>query len=232
MAHPGPGEDDLPMAQVSVNLTGRFSYDVASATWEWDEEVFRIHGLQPGSITPTTDYMLSCKHPEDRARVAEVLARATATGEVFSVSYRLTGADGVERRVVLVCEGGMCENGAVTSIGGYYIDLTTDFQEEGQALATEAVAASAEHRATIEQAKGSLMLAYGLDAAQAFAMLKWWSSSRNVKIRELAERLVEIARSGEASDTSVRNGFDALLHDLTDPLEEKAPTLSAEERAV
>ena len=231
MAYLGEREDHHPMAHESVNLTGRFSYDVVSATWEWDEEVFRIHGLQPGSITPTTDYMLQCKHPQDRARVAEVLARATATGEVFSVSYRLIDADGVERRVVLVCEGGMCEDGVVTSIGGYYIDLTTDFREEGEALATEAVAASAEHRATIEQAKGSLMLAYGLDAAQAFAMLKWWSNSRNMKIRELAERLVEIARTGEASDCSVRNGFDALLHDLTTP-QDLAPVLSAEEQAV
>jgi ribosomal protein S28E/S33 len=219
------------MTPPSGNLTGRFSYDVASGTWEWDEEVFRIHGLQPGSITPTTDYMLECKHPEDRARVAEVLARASATGEVFSVSYRIISADGVERRVVLVCEGGMCEDHVVTTISGYYIDLTTDFREEGEALATEAVAASAEHRATIEQAKGSLMLAYGLDAAQAFAMLKWWSSSRNVKIRELAERLVEIARTGEATDTSVRNGFDALLHDIATG-QDAARTIPEAEQAV
>ena len=193
---------------------GRFSHDVASGTWEWDDEVFRIHGLEPGSITPTTDYMLACKHPEDRDRVAAVLAQASATGEAFSVSYRINCADGVERRVVLVCEGGMCEDDVVNSIEGYYVDLTRDFDEEGAALANEAIAASAESRATIEQAKGSLMLAYGLDADQAFAMLQWWSSSRNVKIRELAERLVETARSGGATDTSVRNGFDALLHDI------------------
>ncbi len=206
------------MARDAGPHAGRFAYDVASGTWEWDDEVFRIHGLRPGSIVPTTDYMLQCKHPEDRARVAAVLTQASSTGEVFSVSYRILAADGVERRVVLVCEGGMCEDDMVTTISGYYIDLTSDFREEGAALASEAIAASAEHRATIEQAKGSLMLAYGLDADQAFAMLRWWSSSRNIKIRDLAERLVEIAAMGEASDSGVRNGFDALLHDLaTEP---------------
>lgn len=205
------------MARESDPLAGRFTYDVASGTWEWDDEVFRIHGLRPGSIVPTTDYLLQCKHPEDRARVAAVLTQASSTGEVFSISYRILAADGVERRVVLACEGGMCEDDVVTTISGYYIDLTRDFREEGAALASEAIAASAEHRATIEQAKGSLMLAYGLDADQAFAMLRWWSSRRNIKIRDLAERLVEIASTGGVSDSSVRNGFDALLHDISAP---------------
>jgi ribosomal protein S28E/S33 len=212
------------MAPESVRSVGRFSCDVSSGTWDWDDEVFRIHGLQPGSITPTTDYLLTCKHPEDRARVAEVLTRAGATGEAFSISYRIIGADEVERRVVLICEGGMCDDDGVTTIGGYYVDLTADFREEGEALANQAIVASAEHRATIEQAKGSLMLAYGLDADQAFAMLQWWSSSRNVKIRDLANRLIDAARTGEASDTGIRNRFDVLLHDISGPPE---PAVSA-----
>jgi ribosomal protein S28E/S33 len=212
------------MSPESVRSVGRFSCDVSSGTWDWDDEVFRIHGLQPGSITPTTDYLLTCKHPEDRARVAEVLTRAGATGEAFSISYRIIGADEVERRVVLICEGGMCDDDGVTTIGGYYVDLTADFREEGEALANQAIVASAEHRATIEQAKGSLMLAYGLDADQAFAMLQWWSSSRNVKIRDLANRLIDAARAGEASDTGIRNRFDVLLHDISGPPE---PAVSA-----
>jgi hypothetical protein len=194
---------------------GRFTCNIVARTWEWDDEVFRIHGLEPGSITPTTEYLLNCKHPEDRERVAAVLLQASATGEPFSISYRLIGADGVERRVVLVCEGGVCEGDVVTSIDGYYIDLTADFRAESEKFASEAVAASAEHRATIEQAKGSLMLAYGLNADQAFAMLNWWSSHRNLKVRELAARLVETWGSGSASSSELRQRFDTLLHDIS-----------------
>src|SRR5688572_22193831 len=123
---------------------GRFTCDLLSGTWKWDDEVFRIHGLEPGSITPTTEYVLNCKHPEDRERVAAVIAQASRTGEPFSISYRLIGADEVERRVVLVCEGGVCEDGRVTSIEGYYVDLTADFRAESEEFASEAVAASAE----------------------------------------------------------------------------------------
>jgi aryl carrier-like protein len=195
--------------------TGRFSFDAATGKWDWDDDVFRIHGLAPGSVTPTTDLVLASKHPDDRDRVRELLERVSRSGEAFSISYRLIGGDGVERRVVLVGEGGVCEDDEPATIEGYYIDLTPDFDEESEEHAQQAVAASVESRAVIEQAKGALMLAYGLDSEQAFAMLRWWSRNRNVKVRELAERLVALARDGEASDVELRTSLDAAMHDLT-----------------
>lgn len=207
---------------------GRFTYDLVNSKWEWDDEVFRIHGLQPGEVAPTTEYVLNCKHPEDRERVAAVLAQAARDGEPFSMSYRLVGADGVERRVVLVCEGGVCEDDEWTSLDGYYVDLTADFHAESEHRATEAVAASSESRAVIEQAKGSLMMAYGLDADQAFAMLNWWSSHRNLKVRDLAARLVENWESGSATSDDLRSRFDALIHDITGPEQSKDGERTAE----
>ena len=35
--------------------TGRFTFDAAPGKWDWDDDVFRIHGLAPGSVTPTTE---------------------------------------------------------------------------------------------------------------------------------------------------------------------------------
>jgi PAS domain-containing protein len=196
--------------------TGRFSFDVLTGKWDWDDDVFRIHGYEPGSVEPTTELVLESKHPDDRARVEALLNRISAVGGPFSISYRIIRADGVERRVVLVGDGGMCEpDSDVTTIDGYYIDLTEDFEEESEEYAAAAVEASAESRAVIEQAKGALMLAYGLDPDQAFAMLRWWSRNRNVKVRDLAAKLVEIARAGSVSDHELRASIDAQLHDVT-----------------
>lgn len=217
---------EQPRAQTHSPRVGRFTYDVTTRTWKWDDEIFRIHGLEPGEIEPTTEYVLACKHPEDRDRVAQVLLQATTTGEPFSVCYRLQAEDGVERRVVLVCEGGVCDASTeipVTQLDGYYIDLSEDFAHVAGEEAREAVAASAEHRATIEQAKGSLMLAYGLDADQAFAMLRWWSRSKNVKVRDLAEHLTQVASAGELSDQPLRGAVDNLLHDRTTSGSTQAP---------
>jgi hypothetical protein len=212
MTHQGVRKHNGPRPEVPPRV-GRFTHHPLAGTWTWDDEVFRIHGLPPGAIAPTTDYVLQCKHPEDRDRVAGVLVRAATTGEPFSVAYRLTGADGIERKVVLVCEGGVCEDDSVTTIDGYYIDLTEDFEQEASARARTAVLASAEHRATIEQAKGILMLAYGLAPDQAFAMLSWWSRNRNVKVRELAHQVVTVGQSGDMSSRDVRVAFDNLFSD-------------------
>jgi 3-methyladenine DNA glycosylase AlkC len=53
-----------------------------------------------------------------------------------------------------------------------------------------AVAAIAERRAVIEQAKGMLILLYGVDEEAAFDMLRARSQHANIKLRALAERLV------------------------------------------
>lgn len=55
-------------------------------------------------------------------------------------------------------------------------------------------------RATIDQAKGILMARHGCDADTAFRMLADASSSANVKLREIAERLVEDVSAGPHED--------------------------------
>lgn len=59
-----------------------------------------------------------------------------------------------------------------------------------QAHITTALDEILTHRATIEQAKGMLMLVYGVPAETAFEVLKWRSQVTNTKLRSLAERIV------------------------------------------
>lgn len=201
-----------------MRQTGRFFYDVASEKWEWDDDVYAIHGYQPGEVEPTTELILRHKHDLDRDLVDRTLQAAIDHGQSFNIYYRMLVGSGV-RRVVLVGEGvyddGHEPGGRADRLVGYYLDLTPEMEAENSAAADAAVAASAEGRATIEQAKGILMLGYGLDPDAAFAMLGWWSRNRNVKVREIAERLIQVARDGHVSHPGLRRLLDALLDDLT-----------------
>src|SRR4051794_2056957 len=84
----------------------------------------------------------------------------------------------------------------------------------------EAVRDIAEKRAIIDQAKGMLMLVYGVDADAAFGLLRWQSQHHNVKLRLMAEQLVEdFSRASHAAVD--RRTYDELLvtiHTRTEPL--------------
>lgn len=191
---------------------GRFAYDAATDTWEWDDKVYRIHGLAPGSVTPTTELILRSKHPDDRERVRLLLKEVVQTPMSCSMSYRLVREDGTERRVVLVGESTMTPAGA--RFEGFYLDLTPEFEEETEG-ATRVAFESIEQRAVIEQAKGILMLVYGIDDQAAFSMLRWWSRNRNTKVRDLAQRLVTTVTEGQVVEVDAKTSVDALLHDIT-----------------
>jgi AmiR/NasT family two-component response regulator len=81
----------------------------------------------------------------------------------------------------------------------YWQDLQTD--PTLKALIHDAVSAEVAefvaHRSTIEQAKGVLMQLLAIDADRAFAVLLRYSQHRNVKLRVLAQRLVDMAARDE-----------------------------------
>jgi len=68
---------------------------------------------------------------------------------------------------------------------GFYVDVTPSERERQDQVAA-AVTVIAEARAGIEQAKGMLMLIYGMDEPASFELLKWRSQETNVKLRLLA----------------------------------------------
>ena len=86
----------------------------------------------------------------------------------------------------------------------------------------EAVRDIAEKRAIIDQAKGMLMVVYGIDADAAFGLLRWQSQHHNVKLRLMAEQLVQdFGRASQRGGAVDRRTYDELLvtiHTRTEPL--------------
>jgi hypothetical protein len=101
------------------------------------------------------------------------------------------------------------ERGRVVGTQGFYIDATPD-EREHQNLITAQLAAIAEYRAVIEQAKGVLMAVYGITADRAFEVLTWRSQETNLKVRELAVRFMT-AVSGSHFSPASRSHVDHTL---------------------
>ncbi|OKH85940.1 antitermination regulator [Mycobacterium sp. ST-F2] len=176
---------------------GSFQFSLAEQRWIWSAEVAGMHGYTLGEVEPTTELLLSHKHPDDRAKVAEILERVQ-TGGLFSSRHRIVDTEGRIHWVVVVSDRMTDDDGAVTGTKGYYIDVTAGIQSD----LTVAMASVVESRAVIDQAKGILMAAYGIDADRAFEILKWRSQATQVKLRTVATRLLEaVIREGLASET-------------------------------
>ncbi|MCV7408234.1 antitermination regulator [Mycobacterium florentinum] len=189
---------------------GWFRFYFSEQRWEWSEQVQRLHGYEPGTVTPTTELVLSHKHPDDRGQVAATIDQMLDTYQSFSTRHRIIDTRGQVRHVVVVGDQLRDDQGAVIGTHGFYVDVSPPPDQVREDLVTAKLAEIAEQRAGIEQAKGMLMLVYGIDADAAFDLLKWLSQEANVKLRLLAERICDEFRRfgpGFASQSE----FDHLL---------------------
>src|SRR5262249_6095414 len=62
---------------------GRWEWDVEKDEVRWSEELYRIHGLQPGDFEPSLTGYLERVHPKDRNRVAGTIRLALAEKKPF-----------------------------------------------------------------------------------------------------------------------------------------------------
>jgi hypothetical protein len=218
---PGPGGDEAIGAAMSARAgkylnVGSFRFWFVGQRWEWSDEVARMHGYEPGSVVPTTNLLLSHKHPEDRAHVQDLLDYALRSGESFSSRHRFVDTAGNVHDAIVVADRMLDDiGGAVLGTEGHYIDLTDTFDETRletrQEVLDEALPDLFENRAAIEQAKGVLMAIYRVSPDQAFRVLQWRSQETNTKLRALAGQIVsEVAAMPPVSST-VQAQFDHLL---------------------
>jgi fructose-specific component phosphotransferase system IIB-like protein len=189
---------------------GWFRFYFADQRWEWSEQVQRLHGYEPGTVTPTTELVLAHKHPDDRKQVAATIDQILNTHKAFSTRHRIVDTAGDVHDVVVVGDQLHNDQGAVVGSHGFYVDVTPMPDQEREDLVTARLAEIAEQRATIEQAKGMLMLIYGIGESAAFELLKWLSQEANVKLRPLAERICEDFRS-KGPGLASQSEFDHLL---------------------
>jgi hypothetical protein len=188
------------MTTVITGPYGPFRYNVVTKAWWWSDDLYRIHGFEPGDVVPTTELFVRHKHPDDAAVATAIILNAFTSGEPFALWHRIIDARLRTRTVVSVGEGVCDEAGSLVEVRGYMVDVTGSKRSQTARDIDEAVRRSAESRGTIEQAKGILMATLTVDAEEAFSRLKRRSQNINVKLRDLAQDLLrqvdELRREG------------------------------------
>lgn len=198
----------------AVEQIGHFSYDLPTQTWTWSDEVYLIHGFRPREIVPTTALLVAHQHPEDRASTATEMLETLRSGRPFAARYRIVDSRQVERRVISIGQAELDGAGRIRRVSGFVVDVTGSFQRDLAESTHAAVEAAGASRAIIDQAKGALMLVYGMDEDAAFNLLRWYSQRSNIKLRQLAETLVTATAQGVPMSGDNRHRLDEVFFGL------------------
>jgi hypothetical protein len=209
-----PSASDIEEALVSGVRppVGRYRLDLATGEWAWSDEVYVMHGFEPGEVVPTTSLMLSHKHPDDRGRVNGMLQRAAETGEPFSSVHRIVDAAGKTRTLAVTGQGRRDPaTGRMTELFGYFIDVTKAQREAAAREASASIQASSERRAVIEQAKGVLMVVHGIEEDEAISQLREASNQSNLPLRDIAYSLVQLFSGPDVTEFPTSEIIDDFL---------------------
>ena len=197
----------------------RYRYDLRQGSWWWSPELFDVQGLPADTAEASTELLLQHLNPEDRAPALGALTGACTEGRPFTLRARIVRRDGEQRPVVLVGEPDTGPDGG-GAVAGLVIDLTdcpgpAEPPDRASALEAEVaqMRAAMASRATIEQAKGILMLLTNCSDSVAFDLLAHISSHTHRKVRAVAESITESASGHAALPADVR----AIIRDACPP---------------
>jgi hypothetical protein len=199
------------LAGSTTETVGQFSYDVATDSWWWSTNLYTIHGFAPGEIVPTTELMAAHQHPDDRPGAVELIT----TGKPFCSRHRILDAQRRVHTVITVGEGVRGDDDQIVQVRGCFIDLTQSLHHDLATATRLAVELSAGSRAAIEQAKGALMITYGIDEDEAFALLRWHSQHTNIKLRDIAAGIIDRTSDPGIAGLTADRKITEILADLT-----------------
>ncbi|HEY1504240.1 MAG TPA: PAS-domain containing protein [Stellaceae bacterium] len=97
-------QEALRESQVMLNRaqklsgTGSVVRNFQTKATEWSDEMYRIFGVERGVFEVTTENFLAMIHPEDRARVEDLISRRGTQAEP-PTEFRIIRPDGTMRRV-------------------------------------------------------------------------------------------------------------------------------------
>ena len=109
---------------------GHFSVDVATAEVTWSDEVYRIHGLEPGSVDPTIHSAIGAYHEDDAAILRGLIETSMRTGEGYDSLLRITRTDGEERATRSKARCELDADGNVVRLFGVFQDITEAVQDQ------------------------------------------------------------------------------------------------------
>lgn len=192
----------------AAEVVGHYVYRYDIDSWWWSEGVRDVYPDLPHDAR--LDELASRLDARDGDALRQALVRCVLEGKVFALTHRVVDAEG-RPRTLTITGGSEWARTSAHEVRGTVLDLQTGVSAAARCTASLSLGTALASHAVIDQAKGALMLVYGLDDAGAFDLLRWSSMRLNVKLSTIAQHVVEDLRGVRPMSVSGREAFEAAL---------------------
>jgi len=143
---PGWGGPDYQLRDLRALLES-VERTAAVGSWEWipetneaswSENLYRLFGLEPGSIDPSPEYVAGVTHADDQARITRVIERIRNGASYQQVDLRILHPTGETRYLRFSLMEGL-DDGGPRRVFGTAQDITEQHRSEGEIAAHIAV---------------------------------------------------------------------------------------------
>ena len=121
----------------AAGLFGTWEWDFATGAITWSDGLFRILGIEPGSVAPSYSAFLELMHPEDRFGYELSGYDAVLEGRAVDSEFRIIRPDGIIRWVANKGEIFRDSHGQPYRAAGALIDITERRQAQEALEASE-----------------------------------------------------------------------------------------------
>jgi two-component system cell cycle sensor histidine kinase/response regulator CckA len=128
---PAEREELLREAERVAHL-GTWTWDLGSGRVTWSDELYRILGLEPGSIAPAVEAFFEAIHPADRAHIQAASDQSIREGVLPLVDFRIVRPDGSIRHATGASSILFDAGGTPRRIVGSALDRTESLHVENE----------------------------------------------------------------------------------------------------
>jgi PAS domain S-box-containing protein len=196
---------------------GSSSWDVATDTTTWSDELYRIAGRDPGKPAPTRQERVALYAPESWARLESAVQRALATGEPYDLELEVVRPDGTRRQAHARGAAVRGDDGRIVRLHGTLQDITErkraqeslrESEEKYRSLVTNIPdvvwTMDAEFRFVFISKNIEKMSGFSIDEVYQHGMDLYVASLHPDDVHKVAEGLRALFAEGRRYDVEVR----------------------------
>ena len=172
-------EERMRLAQQAARI-GSFEWNIQTGVSTWTPEMESMHGLAPGGFAGTHAAWENLIHPDDRARVLEMVDETLQTGEAKREEWRVIWPNGSVHWIVGRWQVLMGESGKAARMVGVNMDVTARKRAEAALLEANR---TLEAQAAVLQSREELLKIFVKNVPAGVAML-----DRNMCYLQVSDR--------------------------------------------